>query len=276
MELQFTKMHGLGNDFVVLDGIRQTLSLSAQQLRFLADRHFGIGCDQILLVEKAENGTADFRYRIFNANGNEVEQCGNGARCFARFVREQGLTDKSEIHVETMNGHLVLQIEPPDQVTVNIGIPEFTPEKIPFRAGQQAPRYSLQVGENMIEIGSVSLGNPHAILQVEDVETAPVTTLGPLIERHPEFPQGVNAGFMQIVDRRNIAVRVFERGAGETLACGSGACAAMVIGRLWGELDDNIHVKLRGGSLQIRWQGPGTPVYMTGPAESVYKGSINI
>jgi diaminopimelate epimerase len=276
MTLQFTKMHGLGNDFIVLDGIHQRIDLTPAQIRHLADRHFGIGCDQLLLVETAQQANADFRYRIFNADGGEVEQCGNGARCFARYVRAKGLTDKDRITVETMKGVLVLTIQADNQVTVNMGIPNFTPSEIPFKAAQQAQTYPLNLGGETLRIGAVSMGNPHAVTQVEDIQSAPVATLGPQIEHHPDFPQRVNAGFMQVASSSEIAVRVYERGAGETLACGSGACAAMVVGRLWGLLEETVHVRLTGGTLIISWPGEGQPVMMTGPAEFVFEGSIEL
>ncbi len=276
MNLQFTKMHGLGNDFVVIDAIHQRVELSPAQIRQLADRHFGVGCDQVLIVESAQAAEADFRYRIYNADGGEVEQCGNGARCFARFVRAKGLTGKDVITVETLKGLLVLNIHTDDQVTVNMGIPNFTPAKIPFNNPNQALDYALTIGPDTIRVGAVSLGNPHAVTRVEDIQTAPVSTWGPLIEQHPDFPQRVNAGFMQVESATSIAVRVYERGAGETLACGSGACAAMVIGRLWGLLEETVHVRLTGGTLIINWPGEGQPVMMTGPAEFVFEGSIEI
>ncbi|MEJ2440922.1 MAG: diaminopimelate epimerase [Gammaproteobacteria bacterium] len=276
MKLPFTKMHGLGNDFVVLDGTREPINLTREQIRQLADRHFGIGCDQLLLVEPAQQAQADFRYRIFNSDGGEVEQCGNGARCFARFVRGKGLTDKREITVETLKGLLVLKVADNEDVTVNMGIPRFKPEEIPFAAAQQATEYDLKVGGEHLRIGAVSLGNPHAVTRVENIERAPVAVLGPQIEQHSAFPRRVNAGFMQVESRTAIAVRVYERGAGETLACGSGACAAMVIGRLWGLLEETVHVRLTGGTLIISWPGEGQPVMMTGPAEFVFEGSIEL
>jgi diaminopimelate epimerase len=276
MVIEFTKMHGLGNDFVVIDAIHQSVALSPEQLRHIANRNFGIGCDQILLVEKATQAQADFRYRIFNADGGEVEQCGNGARCFARFVRNKGLTDKEEITVETMNGLLVLTIQPDLQVTVNMGVPDFTPAAIPFKTPQQAQHYELRVADQLLTIGAVSLGNPHAVTRVDDIHAAPVASLGPLIEQHAAFPQRVNAGFMQVNSPNSISVRVYERGAGETLACGSGACAAMVVGRLWGLLEETVHVRLTGGTLIINWPGEGQPVMMTGPAEFVFEGSIEL
>ena len=276
MAIQFSKMHGLGNDFVVIEAIHQPVALTPAQLRHIADRHFGIGCDQILLVENSQHAQADFRYRIFNSDGGEVEQCGNGARCFARYVCAKGLTDKTEITVETMKGLLVLSIHPDEQVTVNMGVPNFTPAQIPFTTATQAQHYNLAVGAETIRIGAVSLGNPHAVTQVDDIHTAPVATLGPQIEQHPAFPKRVNAGFMQVDSPVSIAVRVYERGAGETLACGSGACAAVVIGRLWGLLEETVHVRLTGGTLIISWPGEGQPVMMTGPAEFVFEGSIEL
>jgi diaminopimelate epimerase len=276
MILEFTKMHGLGNDFVVIDAIHQQVDLSADQVRRLADRHFGIGCDQLLLVEPAISATADFRYRIFNADGGEVAQCGNGARCFMRFVHEHGLSDRPRLRVETLNGVLELVREPDGRVTVNMGVPRLAPDEIPFAAALQASRYTLEVEGRPYEIGALSLGNPHAVLLVPDIATAPVATLGPLIERHPRFPERVNAGFMQIVDDTTVRVRVYERGAGETLACGSGACAAVVAGRLWGELDETVKVGLNGGELVVSWPGPGHPVMMTGPATTVYQGRIEL
>ncbi|MGB5439525.1 MAG: diaminopimelate epimerase [Gammaproteobacteria bacterium] len=276
MRLEFTKMHGLGNDFIVIDAINQTVSLTAQQVRRLADRHFGIGCDQLLLVERATSAEADFRYRIYNADGGEVGQCGNGARCFMRFVNEQGLSDKTELRVETAAGPLRLFREDDDQVTVNMGVPRLQPAEIPFDAPGFATRYPLRVTGSELEIAAISMGNPHAVLLVDDVERAPLAQLGPLIESHPRFPDRVNAGFMQIVDRHSIRVRVHERGAGETLACGSGACAAVVAGRLWGRLETRVKVFLNGGELMVSWQGEGEPVMMTGPATTVYQGHIEL
>ena len=280
MELQFTKMHGLGNDFVVIDAISQQVDLTTDQLRFLADRHFGVGCDQILLVEAPQNNDVLFTYRIFNADGGEVEQCGNGARCFARFVHDKGLTAETEIPVQTSAGRLVLKLNDDDQVTVNMGIPEFVPEKIPFTATHQAARYSLSLASDTIsetiEVGVVSMGNPHAVLQVEDINSGIVERLGPNIESHPQFPQRVNAGFMQVIDQNMIKLRVYERGAGETMACGSGACAAMVMGRHWQLLSEKVHVQLTGGTLSISWEGEGQPVMMTGPAQTVFEGSIEL
>jgi len=267
-------MHGLGNDFIVIDAINQSVSLTAEQVRLLADRHFGIGCDQLLLVEKASSSEADFRYRIYNADGGEVGQCGNGARCFMRFVHEQGLSDKTELQVDTAGGPLQLIREKDGQVSVNMGIPRLQPGEIPFDAPAFATHYALQLADTELQIAAISMGNPHAVLLVDDINSAPLAELGPAIEKHPRFPERVNAGFMQIVDRQIIRVRVYERGAGETLACGSGACAAVVAGRLWGQLDERVKVFLNGGELMVSWQGEGEPVMMTGPATTVYQGHI--
>ncbi len=276
MKLRFTKMHGLGNDFVVIDGVRQSVSLTPAQLRFLGDRHFGVGCDQILLVEAPTRAEVDFRYRIFNADGGEVEQCGNGARCFVRFVHDQGLCEKREIRVETLSGVIAPRLEADGSVTVNMGVPVFVPEEIPFISTSGELVQRLQVGSDEVEITAVSMGNPHAVQVVADVDTAPVAVHGPLIESHPRFPRRVNAGFMQIVTRQDIRLRVFERGAGETLACGSGACAAVAAGIARGLLDSPVRVATRGGELEIAWGGPRTPVLMTGPAVSVFTGEIEL
>ena len=276
MKIEFTKMHGLGNDFVVIDAINQDINLSTEQIRFLADRHFGIGCDQLLLVERPSHEGVDFRYRIFNADGGEVEQCGNGARCFARFVRDQGLTEKTRIPVETNTGDIVLLDEGNGQVAVDMGKPRFAPSALPFEADSEQDRYLLDINGGSIEIGAVSMGNPHAVTLVDNVDTAPVEALGPQIESHQRFPKRVNAGFMQIIDRQNIRLRVFERGAGETLACGTGACAAVAVGRRWGLLDERVNVELPGGNLSIYWPKPDVSVIMTGPAESVFNGSIQV
>ena len=276
MEIQFTKMHGLGNDFVVIDAINQDIDLSEEQVRFITDRHFGVGCDQLLLVEAAESDDVDFVYRIFNADGGEVEQCGNGARCFAVFVREKGLSDKNPIVVETNTGVISLYIEKDGQVTVDMGVPELKPWAIPFNADTRLDEYALDVNGDVLKIGAVSMGNPHAVTIVDDVETTDVDELGAAIENHALFPNRVNAGFMQIVSDAHIRLRVFERGAGETLACGTGACAAMVVGHLQGHLADEVQVDLPGGSLQISWQGEASPVMMTGPATRVFEGKIII
>ncbi|MDH4284988.1 MAG: diaminopimelate epimerase [Gallionellaceae bacterium] len=276
MLLKFTKMHGAGNDFVMLDGIRQRIRLTPEQLRLMADRHFGIGCDQILLVETAQHPEADFRYRIFNADGGEVEQCGNGARCFVRFVHDQELTSKREIVVETQCGLISPRLEEDGRVTVNMGAPIFEAARIPFTTSIDAIVQPLDVGEDVVQITAVSMGNPHAVQVVEDVERAPVATQGVLIENHSRFPKRVNAGFMQVVDRSHIKLRVYERGSGETLSCGTGACAAVVTGIKRGLLDERVHVATKGGTLSIAWAGEGTPVWLTGPAITVFQGEINI
>lgn len=275
-EFHFTKMQGTGNDFVVLDGIRQQVRLDAAQIRRIADRHFGIGCDQVLLVEAYEGEDADFRYRIFNADGGEVEQCGNGARCFARFVYDQGLTHKTTIPVMTAAGRILLQIQPDGQVTVNMGVPELEPARIPFISERRQTLYNLEMAGKTVSFAAISMGNPHAVLQVENVDIAPVTMLGSQLESHPAFPRRVNVGFMQVMGRDSIRLRVFERGSGETLACGTGACAAVVAGRIQGLLDGQATVTLAGGCLQIEWQGEGQPVWMTGPAETVFRGTLTL
>ncbi len=276
MNLRFTKMHGLGNDFMVIDGVTQTVQLDSSLIRRLGDRHFGIGFDQLLLVERSDLPGVDFRYRIFNCDGSEVEQCGNGARCFARFVHDKGLTSKREIAVETAHGLIYPRLEESGEVTVNMGQPRFLPAEIPFVADADAVIHPLDLAGSQIEISVVSMGNPHAVQVVADTESAPVAEQGPQIEHHPRFPQRVNAGFMQIVSRRAIRLRVFERGAGETLACGTGACAAVVAGIRRGLLDEAVRVSTHGGELTIRWAGGSEPVLMTGPAETVYEGSLNI
>lgn len=276
MLLSFTKMHGLGNDFVVFDGVRQSVTLSADTIRKLADRRTGIGCDQVLVVESSERADADFRYRIYNADGGEVEQCGNGVRCFALFVRDKGLTDSDKISVETLSGVITPRVLSDNQIEVNMGAPRFDPKDIPFTADALQKEYELSVGNEKITIGAVSIGNPHAVQLVDDVDSAPVASQGPLIESHPRFSQRVNAGFMQIVDRSNIRLRVYERGVGETRACGTGACAAMVVGRQMGRVDDRVGVDLPGGRLEISWAGDNEPVFMTGPAVSVFDGEIDI
>ena len=276
MKIKFTKMHGLGNDFVVIDAINQDIELSEEEVRLIADRHFGIGCDQLLLVEASESDDVDFIYRIFNADGGEVEQCGNGARCFAVFVREKGLTDKDNIRVETASGVIELHVQDDGQITVDMGMPEFNPWNIPFNADTRLDEYALDINGQVLNIGAVSMGNPHAVTIVDNVDSVAVDELGAGIESHPLFPNRVNAGFMQIVDENHIRLRVYERGAGETLACGTGACAAMVIGRLQGHLADEVQVDLAGGSLQIGWQGETSPVMMTGPATTVFEGIITV
>lgn len=276
MRLQFTKMHGAGNDFVVLDLISQNFKLRPRHVRRLADRHLGVGCDQVLVVEAPQNPDIDFRYRIFNADGEEVEQCGNGARCFARFVREKKLTNKRVITVETAAGVLELRVRNRSDVEVNMGIPEFEPARIPFKAAARAPSYTLRVNGEDLEIGALAIGNPHAITRVKNVRKAAIETLGPAIEGHADFPNRVNAGFMEVVSDRRIRLRVYERGVGETLACGSGACAAVAYGNMRGWLRETVTVELPGGKLSITWTGEGQPVLMTGPTEMVFEGTIKI
>lgn len=274
MNLHFTKMQGAGNDFIVINGIDQPFQLTTQQIQTLAHRQFGIGFDQLLLVETSK--VADFKYRIFNADGSEVAQCGNGARCFVRFVVDQKLSKKHEISVETASGIITPKLESNGLVTVNMGAPRLSPSEIPFIADAAANSYSLEVANQLITISAVSMGNPHAVQIVEDVETAPVVTLGSQIEVHPRFPERVNAGFMQIIDAHHIKLRVFERGSGETLACGTGACAAVVAGIQLGRLQSPVKVSARGGELHIAWQGGNSPVMMTGPALAVFTGSIEV
>ena len=274
MKLKFTKMHGIGNDFMVIDAINQSVNLTPQQIQALANRQFGIGFDQLLLVETSK--IADFKYRIFNADGSEVSQCGNGARCFARFVYEQKLSSKREISVETASGIITPKLEEHDLVTVDMGAPKFAPADIPFIADATATSYKLDIGEESVTIAALSMGNPHAVQIVENVDSAPVERMGRQIELHPRFPQRVNAGFMQIMDSHHIKLRVFERGSGETLACGTGACAAVVAGIVWGRLVSPVSVKARGGELQIAWPGGNSAVMMTGPAVSVFTGSITL
>lgn len=276
MRLKFTKMHGLGNDFVVFDATREFPQLSTAQLRAIADRHFGVGCDQILQVEAPRADGTDFYYRIFNADGGEVEQCGNGARCFVRYVREKRLTAKKEIQVGTRGGVIVPRLEEDGQVTVDMGIPEFEPARIPFLADKRALTYSVDVAGTIRTISSLSMGNPHAIQVVPEVDAAPVATEGPLIEHHSRFPQRVNAGYMQVLTRQHIRLRVYERGAGETLSCGTGACAAAVTGMVRGLIDSHVRVTTRGGDLGVYWAGEGQPVHMTGPAETVFEGEIDL
>lgn len=276
MIVKFTKMHGLGNDFMVVDLISQHAHFRPEQIRRLADRHMGIGFDQLLLVEPPGLPDADFRYRIFNADGSEVEQCGNGARCFARFVRDHRLINKRVIKVQTARGMIELTLLKDGWVKVNMGAPWLDPVDIPFVADSRSMLYDIEVEGKTWQIGAVSMGNPHAILLVDDVQTAPVETLGPLLEAHPRFPQKANIGFLQIVNRGFARIRVYERGVGETLACGTGACAAMVFGSLLGRLDPEVELKLSGGNLKISWDGEGQPVMMSGPACRVYEGQVRI
>ncbi|WP_434627158.1 diaminopimelate epimerase [Chromobacterium sp. CV08] len=276
MKLKFSKMHGLGNDFMVVDGVRQTVSLSQEQIRLLGNRQLGIGFDQLLLVEPAREAGHDFRYRIFNNDGGEVEQCGNGARCFARFVRDEALTGKDRILVETARGVIAPEYLGDGQVRVDMGVPRFAPADLPFLADAEALSYPLPLGGRAVTISIASMGNPHAVQLVDDVDDAPVAETGPEIESHPAFPQRVNAGFMQIVNRGEIRLRVYERGAGETLACGTGACAAAVCGIRLGLLDARVTVHARGGDIVIEWAGEGSPVIMTGPAVTVFRGEIEL
>lgn len=269
-------MNGLGNDFMVFDGINQQVDLSPQQIQDLANRRFGIGFDQLLLVEKPDGDLADFKYRIFNANGGEVEQCGNGVRCFARFVMEKGLSDQSSIVVETLGGTVIPELLGDGRVRVDMGVPNFEPSALPFTAEQAAISHSLEVDGEVLSIGAVSMGNPHAVMQVPNIQTADVPRLGPLIEGHERFPRHVNAGFMQIVDRGHIKLRVYERGAGETMACGTGACAAVAVGRSQELLNDRVRVELPGGELLIEWAGLGEKLYMTGDAVTVFEGEIEL
>lgn len=272
--MKFTKMHGLGNDFVVVDAINQRIALTPKKIRFMADRHTGIGFDQLLVVEKTNQEKTDFKYRIFNADGSEVGQCGNGARCFARFVRDKKLTDKDNIVVETKSGQLVLSFTDDDLITVNMGIPKHQPAEIPMIMEQEARFYTVNVNGTEKAFGAVSMGNPHAVLQVNDIKTAPVETIGAALESHKIFPERANIGFMQVVDKNSIKLRVFERGAGETQACGSGACAAVVVGIEQNLLNNTVKVELPGGELNISWAGRGEPVFMTGAAVSVFEGFI--
>ncbi|MCW7549070.1 diaminopimelate epimerase [Photorhabdus sp. APURE] len=274
--MQFSKMHGLGNDFMVVDAVTQNVYFSPELICRLADRHTGVGFDQLLVVEAPYDPDMDFHYRIFNADGSEVAQCGNGARCFARFVRLKGLINKRDIKVSTQSGRMMLSITNDDQVCVNMGEPEFEPNHVPFRALRAEKTYILRVVERTVLCGVVSMGNPHCVIQVPDVETAEVEILGPALESHERFPERANIGFMQILNRDHIRLRVYERGVGETQACGSGACAAVAVGIQQQLLDNHVRVDLPGGSLLICWDGPGKPLYMTGPATHVYDGAIHL
>ena len=280
MQIEFTKMHGIGNDFVVIDAVNQDIALTGEQVRLIADRHFGVGCDQLLLVERPTIDDAEFRYRIYNADGGEVQQCGNGARCFARFVHDRGMTGRTRIAVETAAGMIYLQLEDDGQVTVDMGVPSFNPNDLPFEADvmdeEQAEYHQLMVNGEKYAIGAISVGNPHAVLLVDSVDDAPVETLGSAIESHQRFPERVNVGFMEIMDRSHIRLRVYERGAGETQACGTGACAAVAVGIHNSLLDNTVEVELKGGYLTIRWPGNGHTLLMTGPAQTVYQGKITL
>jgi diaminopimelate epimerase len=264
MKLGFTKMHGAGNDFVVIDATQQPFALSTEEIRRIADRHLGVGCDQLLVVERPSAPGADFRYRIFNADGGEVEQCGNGARCFVKFVHERGLTDKREIRVETLGGRIVPRLEPDGEVSVDMGAPRFEGEE------------TLALNGEAAKVAILSMGNPHAVQVVADVASAPVTTQGPRLENHPRFPNRVNAGYMQVLERGRIALRVWERGAGETLSCGTGACAAVASGIRRGLLDSPVRVQTRGGALTVSWAGGDNAVWMKGPAATVFEGTIEL
>lgn len=274
--MQFSKMHGLGNDFMVVDAVAQNVYFSPEMIRRLSDRHCGVGFDQLLVVEPPYDPELDFHYRIFNADGSEVAQCGNGARCFARFVRMKNLTNKRDIHVSTQTGRMVLTVTEDDLVRVNMGEPNFDPQQVPFRAARAEKTYIMRAAEQTVLCGVVSMGNPHCVIAVDSVDNAPVATLGPVLESHERFPERANIGFMQVLDRGHIRLRVYERGAGETQACGSGACAAVAVGISQGQLAEQVQVDLPGGRLAISWRGPGHSLYMTGPATHVYDGFIHL
>lgn len=276
MKIEFTKMHGLGNDFMVINQVTQNVELTPDMIRAWADRHTGIGFDQLLLVSPPSSPDVDFNYRIFNADGSEVEQCGNGARCFARFVYDKKLTSKNVIPVETASGRIQLRLEQNGLVTVNMGEPRFEPAQIPLQADHRQSLYKFDVEGDTVELASISMGNPHGVLQVYSVDAAPVDKLGPKLEAHPLFPNKANIGFCEVVDRDHLKLRVFERGVGETLACGTGACAAAVVNIAAGRVNNNVSVTLPGGTLEIEWQGEGHPVLMTGPATTVYEGIITV
>ena len=276
MKLNFTKMHGLGNDFVVLNGLEGGIELSREQLRLLADRHFGVGCDQILLLQPPEDTDAQVRYRIFNADGTEVEQCGNGARCIAAYLSHHGYVKEGRIIVETVKGNIIIYLDGGDRVRVNMGIPRFEPADIPMLVPERSPMYTMELSVGTTSLMTVSMGNPHAVLIVNDVDWTPVSELGTEIQSHRIFPEGVNVGFMQIIDSGHIRLRVYERGVGETLACGTGACAAMVTGCVNNRLANEVDIGLKGGHLTVTWAGEGEPVFMTGPTTMVYEGQIEI
>lgn len=274
--MQFSKMHGLGNDFVVVDGVTQNVFFTPETIQRLANRYCGIGFDQLLIVEAPYDPELDFHYRIFNADGSEVSQCGNGARCFARFVTLKGLTNKKDIAVSTQKGNMVLTVKDDNQIRVNMGEPIWEPAKIPFTANKFEKNYILRTDIQTVLCGAVSMGNPHCVVQVDDIQTANVEQLGSLLENHERFPERVNAGFMQIINKEHIKLRVYERGAGETQACGSGACAAVAVGIMQGLLNNNVQVDLPGGSLMIEWNGVGHPLYMTGETTHIYDGFITL
>ena len=276
MLIKFTKMHGLSNDFVVIDGVRQHINLTTNAIKKLADRNLGIGCDQVLLIEPPSDKNIDFNYRIFNCDGSEVEQCGNGARCMGRYIADQQLSGKKTVLLQTKNRIMEVTTKPKNLVTANMGTPIFTPEEIPFISQQQDKLYSIEAGSQSFEIAALSVGNPHAVIQVENVETAAVAELGPMIQTHDQFPESVNVGFMQIIDRHNIKLRVYERGVGETQACGSGACAAAVVAIQQDLVESKVNLQLLGGKLSIEWSGEDQPILMTGPAETVFHGKIKL
>lgn len=276
MLLRFTKMHGLGNDFMVIDLVSQSAHIQPKQVRQWGDRHTGIGFDQLLIVEPPALPDVDFRYRIFNADGSEVEQCGNGARCFARFVSDKRLTAKKKVRVETRGGIIELNIKADGQVCVDMGAPRLDPSQVPFAASEEAVSYTVEVGEQTVELAAISMGNPHGVLRVDDVDRAPVHELGPQLETHARFPNKANIGFLQVVDAHHARLRVWERGCGETQACGTGACAAAVAGIRQGWLSSPVQIELPGGSLSIEWGGPGQPVLMTGPAVRVFEGQVRV
>lgn len=276
MLIKFTKMHGIGNDFVVIDAVRQHINLTTDAIRQIADRNQGIGCDQVLLIEPPSDKNIDFNYRIFNCNGTEVEQCGNGARCMGRYIADQQLSGKKSVLLKTKNRVMEVTTKNKDLVTANMGAPIFTPSDIPFNSDQQQQLYSMEAGPHSVEIAVLSVGNPHAVIQVEDIDTAEVDNIGTLIQAHTLFPESVNVGFMQIMDRQTIKLRVYERGVGETQACGSGACAAAVAAIQQNLVDSQVNLELLGGSLSIEWHGDDEPIMMTGPAETVFHGKIKL
>jgi len=276
MEIEFTKMHGLGNDFVVLNGLEREISLSPEQVRRFADRHFGIGCDQVLLIQRSGNPGMDIRYRIFNSAGEEVEHCGNGIRCVGDYLHRRGIIRGNVIRAETVNGSAIIHLEDDGRIRVNMGQPRLAPADIPIKAATQRMQYELELPTGSTPVMAVSIGNPHAVLIVPDLDQAPVATLAPQIQANGFFPQGVNVGFMQVLDRQHVRLRVYERGVGETLACGTGACAAMVCGNLAGLLANEVDIGLKGGHLTVAWGGEGEAVWMTGPAATVYEGKITL
>ena len=276
MLIKFTKMHGIGNDFVVIDAVRQHINLTTDAIRQIADRNQGIGCDQVLLIEPPSDKNIDFNYRIFNCDGTEVEQCGNGARCMGRYIADQQLSGKKSVLLKTKNRVMEVTTKNKDLVTANMGAPIFTPSDIPFNSDQQQQLYPMEAGPHSLEIAVLSVGNPHAVIQVEDIDTAEVDNIGTLIQAHKLFPESVNVGFMQIMDRQTIKLRVYERGVGETQACGSGACAAAVAAIQQNLVDSQVNLKLLGGSLSIEWHGDDEPIMMTGPAETVFHGKIKL